>query len=102
MAPESEPIGDELDRLPALIRALRVEGGRIAIRQGREVIAVVTPPALAAQFDRLARDGDAALDRIGAVFVDADPEEIDWEALRAVAEVRAETRRDRLSPGSRP
>ena len=101
MAPESEPIGsvgnDELDRLPDLIDTLQAEGGRVAIRQGSEVVAVVVPSGLLDQFDRLARSGNAALDRIGSVFDDADPEELDREALRAVAEVRAESKRDRSS-----
>lgn len=89
----------ELDRLPALLGELRRDGGRIAIRHGEEVIAVVVPPALLAQFDRLTSRFDDAFERIGAAFADTDPDEIDREARDAVREVRA-ARREPQHPGS--
>ncbi len=83
--------GDPRD---AVARARR--GGRVVVTdEDDRPIAAVVPLA---DLDRLESDDRkrvkaiAGLERIGQYFADCDPDEVEREAIKAIAEIRAERR----------
>src|SRR3954466_7909781 len=93
------------DRLPQLLNSVYRGEGRVVIeRSGIPVAAIVSPQDLAA-FDRLDTQRAALAEVLADMreaFKDVPQEEIEAEATKAVAEVRAQLRAEREEAGKSP
>jgi antitoxin (DNA-binding transcriptional repressor) of toxin-antitoxin stability system len=86
------------EQLARLVDVVAQPGTRVLFQQdGRPVAALISVRDLDRldHFDAEWARGWEALDAIGAAFADVDPDEIERETAKALAEVRAEMRAER-------
>ena len=99
---ETIEVADAEQRFGQILNRVARSRDRVLVEQdGTPVAAIVS----AEDLDRLTRldaeraDDFAIFDEIGAAFADVDPEEIERETAKALAEVRAEMRAEREATG---
>jgi prevent-host-death family protein len=100
---ETMKISDVRSNLNTLVNEVRLEGKRVIVeKSGIPVVAIVSLRDLE-RFDFLVRKREERfkiVDEIRAKFAGIPPEELEREALKAVAEVRAEERAKRQQVAS--
>jgi prevent-host-death family protein len=100
---ETMKISDVRSNLNTLVNEVRLEGKRVIVEKSRiPVVAIVSLRDLE-RFDFLVRKREERfkiVDEIRAKFAGIPPEELEREALKAVAEVRAEERAKRQQVAS--
>lgn len=93
-------LGEIDEALAATIERSLATGGRLPLHRDGRPVAAVLPITVTARLDRFDAEWEAdfaIFHEIGAAFREVDPEEIELETSRALAEVRAEIRVERAA-----
>jgi PHD/YefM family antitoxin component YafN of YafNO toxin-antitoxin module len=98
---ERKDVRDVAKRLDELVEDAGTRGRRVVIeKDGGAVAALVSARdlELLEAYEERREQSFALFDRLGKGFENVDPDEIELEAAKAVAEVREEMRRERDGP----